>query len=97
LTGSDVVSASGTLSTTSFTSSSGAFNEGDMLMTDDFYAFYCGVIVKKTLSGGNYIYDLKNSKMPGGGPSPYTVRTTKNPPKTRTICGACTRAIITLR
>jgi hypothetical protein len=79
LSGTDVVTATGTLTSTSFTTTNGNLNVGDLLRIDDFSQLYCGAITSKTPSGGNYIYAITNS-LYAGGASTKIMRTTKNPP-----------------
>ncbi len=75
---SEVKSASGTLSNTSFISSSGSFEVGDLLETDDTGPQYCGVVMSKVQSGSNFTYALRNGRFYGT--ENRVVRTTKNPP-----------------
>ncbi len=79
LSGDQFVTATGSLSTSSFTTANPGFIAGDLLMTDDANKTYCGVITKKTPSGSNFIYDLKNSLFTGTNNN-IAIRTTKNPP-----------------
>src|SRR5690606_28744867 len=57
--------------------SNGDFEVGDLIVTDN--GIFCGVIIKREPSGGNFVYTLANNTYTG---SSFTanVRTTKNPP-----------------
>lgn len=79
LSGSELKTASGTLSSTSFLSSSSTFEVGDLLETDEISSVYCGVIIAKEQTGSNYLYTLKKSRYSAGSTTKQ-VRTTKNPP-----------------
>jgi len=73
------VTAYGTVSGNTLTTSEGNLNVGDLLETAETNPVFCGVIVGKTANGTNsYVYTLKNSDFTAGGYN--TFRTTKNPP-----------------
>lgn len=67
------------LSPGSFTTTSGSFNVGDMIMESATTPVYCGVVTAITQSGGNYTYTLANGNYTGSTVT-ATVYTTKNPP-----------------
>lgn len=79
LSGTDIVTQTGvTISSNTFTTSNGNFNQGDMIQTTDVTPVYCGVItIKSPPSGGVYTYTLANGNYAGG---TTNIQTTKNPP-----------------
>lgn len=76
---SKILKASGNLTETTFTSASGNFNVGDLVETDQRSAVFCGIIAKKALVNGQYVYNLVNSDQ-WLNANNITLRTTKNPP-----------------
>jgi YD repeat-containing protein len=81
LTGNDVKTASGTLSPSTFSSTSNNFEKGDLLSTNESNInsrVYCGVVTNKTFDGTTYTYTLKNGNYTGSSLS-KELRTTKNP------------------
>jgi len=82
LNGLDARVSSGILNATSFSTSNPVFEVGDLLVTNDAQAIFCGVITKKILGDpglGTYTYTLMNSTYSGGAVSKQ-LRVTKNPP-----------------
>uniref|UniRef100_UPI00388F5226 hypothetical protein n=1 Tax=Arcticibacter sp. TaxID=1872630 RepID=UPI00388F5226 len=70
--------AGGSIANGIFVSTSGAFEVGDMIETDDVNAAYCGVISEKIQNGSEWRYAVKSSILFSVGNSSF--RTTKNPP-----------------
>jgi hypothetical protein len=75
----DKISASGSLSSTSFSTATPVFQKGDLLVTDDAQSIFCGVITQVATNGGTTTYQLTNSLYSGSN-SGVTVRKTRNPP-----------------
>ncbi|HYE54701.1 MAG TPA: hypothetical protein VD996_07655 [Chitinophagaceae bacterium] len=73
--------ATGTLSSTTFSTNSPVFNVGDVLVTNDPDNIFCGIVKKKTLvdpSFGTTLYELANNEYWGSN-SVRQLRATKNP------------------
>lgn len=76
---SNVAKATGNLTKTTFTSASANFDVGDLVETDQKSPVFCGIIAKKALVNGQYVYDLINGDQ-WLNTNNITLRTTKNPP-----------------
>jgi hypothetical protein len=75
----DMKTATGTLTATSFSTTTPVFQPGDLLTlvnASAIYNTYCGVITGVTTSGGTTTYQLANNSYGSG---TVTLRTTKNP------------------
>lgn len=72
--------ATGNLSSDTFSTGSDAFELGDLVETDETSPVFCGVIIGKQQAGGNYIYKLKKSRFNAVNAVQKQLKTTKNPP-----------------
>jgi YD repeat-containing protein len=75
----DSKTATGSLTATSFSTTTAVFQKGDLLVTNNAQNTYCGVVTQVTANAGTTTYQLANSSYTASAGS-IPVKTTKNPP-----------------